>query len=470
MLKILTPLTEFIRSELSYNVPPEQQKDFSTFLLGVNYHRARMFTALLVLVTILLSLPSDLLFVIDGGWRKESAFTGMLLLDCLAAIICIMFWFVFYWNMPKSESEYDSGQYWLVRIFIAFLICFAVGATLIDQKISGALTVYFVCVLGMAGALILNKMERRAIFGGIFALLVVTLPFVQPNLRILAMHYVGAGEMTIFCWVISNLIFVHKSREFTAKRLIDKQQKEILKANRRLAEANLGLFKINELKSALVAAATNDLKTPLISIMGYAETWKGEAERTSGWAMSGIAISTLASRALETTTSILERAIATISHFGSDLTPVDLGEVAASTAFLFSGRAAEKEQTLRPVLEDGCRVLGEKGWANQIVEHLLINAILTAESGAKIEISVKRHSTSGNICLTVSHDHRVLSDEEVLRIFDDPARTFGASNVKGINFWLVKQYIEAMRGTIRCENTLESGTRFLAEFPPFRED
>jgi signal transduction histidine kinase len=146
---------------------------------------------------------------------------------------------------------------------------------------------------------------------------------------------------------------------------------------------------------------------------------------------------------------------------------VDLGEVAASTIFLFSGRAAEKSQSLKSVLADGCRVLGEKEWATQIIEHLLISAILTAEPGAKIEISVKRSPTSGEVCLTVSHDQRLLSDEEVVRIFEDPARTFGASNVKGINFWLVKQYVEAMKGTIRCESSLESGTRFLAEFPPF---
>jgi signal transduction histidine kinase len=467
MLKILLPVAEFVRSELSFNVPTEQQKDFSTSLLALNYHRARMFSALLVLVTILLSLPSDLLFVIEGGWKKESAFSGMMLLDSLTAITCIMFWFVFYWNMPKSEAEYDSGHRWLVRTFAAFLILFAVGATLIDQKISGALTFYFVCVLGMAGALILNRRERWFIFGGSFALLAVTLPFVQPNFRILNMYYTGAAEMTLFSWVISNLIFVNKSKDFVGKRLIERQQTEILRANRRLAEANLGLFRINELKSTLIAAATSDLKSPLMSIIGYSETWKGEAERTSGWAKSGIAISTLASRALETTTSILERAITTISNFGSELTPVDLGEVAASTIFLFSGRAAEKSQSLKSVLADGCRVLGEKEWATQIIEHLLISAILTAEPGAKIEISVKRSPTSGEVCLTVSHDQRLLSDEEVVRIFEDPARTFGASNVKGINFWLVKQYVEAMKGTIRCESSLESGTRFLAEFPPF---
>lgn len=463
-------MADFFRSELSFTCPPDQYGEFTTFLLELNYKRVKMFSILLVGISIVLSIPSDIIYIADGGWRNESAFSGMLILDSLTLLICLMFWFLFHWNTPKADCQYNAGHRWLLRLFLAFVILFAVGASLIDQKISGSLTFYFVCVIAIAGVVVLEKDERRFIFGGSLILQLMTLYFVQPSTRSYLTQGIGAAEMTIVSLVISTLIFVQKSKEFVRNRLIQNQQKEILKSNRRLAQANLGLYQMNDLKDTLIGIATRDLKTPLMSISGYAETWKGDAEPNSGLAKSGAAISTLVVRALDTTTSLLERAMKTISNFGAEQNPIDLSEVTAATMFLLTGQVAEKGHVLKSNLEDNCIVLGEREWASQIVEHLLTSAILTAKPETRIDVIVKRSQTSGNICLTLSHSQRLLSDAEVLQVFEDPSASFTSSNTKGIGFWLVKQYVEAMKGTIRCENDTDGGTTFLVEFPPFPQE
>ena len=142
------------------------------------------------------------------------------------------------------------------------------------------------------------------------------------------------------------------------------------------------------------------------------------------------------------------------SMLGRDLVPIDVSEITASVAFILSDRAVEKNLSLKVEFDDNCRVCGDGKWAHEIAHQLIANAITYSSAGKALFVSVKKHAQEGTIVLTVRDEGPGM-----------PSQLSISNRSGGVGLWLVKQYVEAMKGSIRCETGKDSGTAFIVEFP-----
>lgn len=164
-----------------------------------------------------------------------------------------------------------------------------------------------------------------------------------------------------------------------------------------------------QVKDELVATVAHELRTPLISILGYAEVLQdNRSALSSGTAMALAAIQRNALRLREAVTQLVETAE---RRKILDLRPVDLSVLTRHVADRFTAAAGSTSMAL--VVE-----AHEPAWAEvdaprmeQVIHHLLSNALQYTDPGGHIRL--KSSGTADLVRVTVSDDGLGMSADEV---------------------------------------------------------
>ena len=257
-------------------------------------------------------------------------------------------------------------------------------------------------------------------------------------------------------------------------------QEELQKSNRsldirlgELAETNVALFESNRLKSEFLANVTHELRTPLVSIIGFAELLR------DAWQNPSVDPQRLARYSENILTS--GRSLLDIINDLLDLVKIEAGkmelhlsEFAVTTLLkdlidFVQPLADKKNQRLNLKLDRNLpRFTSDSGKIKQILYNLLSNAIKFTPPGGSVFLSAERNGPH-SVGLMVRDTGPGIPDSEADGIFEK-FRQLDSSKTRefegtGLGLAITRELVQMLGGTIRLESTPDQGATFVVELP-----
>ncbi|UII30257.1 ATP-binding protein [Fulvivirga ulvae] len=240
---------------------------------------------------------------------------------------------------------------------------------------------------------------------------------------------------------------------------VEKQKDEILKKNKELINLN------NE-KNNLIGIVAHDLKSPLNQIKGFTTIIKLTANLDEDTLKYLESIEMSANRLNEMIGKILDIEAIESRKLNIKLEGTNLSDILKECVSRYKITAAEKSIEINEHIEDNIRINIDISFINQVFENLISNAIKFSPSDT--EISVILTQKNDKVIFNITDQGPGISDEDQKKLFGKyqklTARPTGNETSTGLGLSIVKQFVEAMGGSIRCQSNLGKGTSFIAEF------
>jgi signal transduction histidine kinase len=226
--------------------------------------------------------------------------------------------------------------------------------------------------------------------------------------------------------------------------------------------------RLERAKSAFVATASHELRSPLTSIKGFVELLDREADALSDRQREFIDIILRSTdRLVELVNDLLDVARIEADSVDIQVRPIDVGEAIREVAELMGPRIAEKRQQLGIYVAPALPLaMADPARVRQVIANLLTNAHLyTAEEG---RIHVGAEADRAWVRITVADSGIGMSAEERERIFDRFYRARGGDASipgTGLGLSIVKSLVDLHGGQIEVESEPDRGTTFHVLIP-----
>ncbi len=252
------------------------------------------------------------------------------------------------------------------------------------------------------------------------------------------------------------------------------QSEERLRAAKEAAEtAQAEAEKANQMKSALLANMSHEVRTPLTTIIGFAEAIEAKASALNlpdscSLAKHAHLIETGGQRLMKTLEGILNLSRLEAGQMGFSSTEIDLSEKTKEVADELRSRASEEHVGLQ-VHAEGAPVWSEadRGGVEIVVRNLLSNAIKYTGDDGKVWVRVRRGA--GHAVLEVE-DTGIGMEPEVAEKLFEPFRQASEGFARqyegtGIGLAVTKKAVEQMDGSIEVKTEKGMGSRFIVRLP-----
>lgn len=262
-------------------------------------------------------------------------------------------------------------------------------------------------------------------------------------------------------WVVADgrELFAEDRRLLTglahaAGRALDAEMLEVQAARaRELAE-------IDRLRSALLAAVSHDLRTPLAGIKAAVTTLRQDVvlpDDDRDELLATVEDST--DRLTDLIANLLDLSRLQAGSFTVDLQPVPLDEV-VGRALLDRHLAG----VLNDVPDDLPYVLADAGLLERVLANLVENAHRHAEGGP---VQVRARASSSRVSLAVVDHGGGVAAADWERMFEPFQRLDGASSSAhaGLGLAIARGFTEAMGGTLEPAHTKEGGLTMTVTLP-----
>jgi signal transduction histidine kinase len=241
---------------------------------------------------------------------------------------------------------------------------------------------------------------------------------------------------------------------------------ELIAARRALADGNRKLRELDDLKNMFIASASHDLKTPLTSIIGWAEMLEDEALDDDARPMV-VTIGRSAMRMLAMIDDLLGAAQVMAGELRLERAPAD-----------FAGLLRHAVEAIEPVATAGGVTVELDGPASlvafvderrvlQILDNLLSNAVKYSPDGGSVDVACVR--SGSEISVTVSDGGIGIPPEDQAQLF---GRFFRASSARargiegtGLGLANARAFAEAHGGRLDCASELGVGSTFTLVLP-----
>ena len=220
-------------------------------------------------------------------------------------------------------------------------------------------------------------------------------------------------------------------------------------------------------RDRFAAVASHELRTPMTTILGFAElllTREEPAEVQQEWVrmihVEGLRMKVIINDMLD---------VARINE-GLDvhIEPTDLLAILENVVAEARSRAPD-----HGIVIDGDaslpRVIGDGQKLMQVFSNLVDNAIKYSPKGGDILVSAQHDATSQRVVVSVSDPGLGISEAEQRNLFTTFHRVQRAETINiggtGLGLYIVKRLTELMRGEIWLESVLDQGTTFYVALP-----
>jgi signal transduction histidine kinase len=231
-------------------------------------------------------------------------------------------------------------------------------------------------------------------------------------------------------------------------------------ARRELSEQNDELRELDELKTRFLAVVSHELRSPLTSIVSYAELIRDED-----------LLSPTAARFLDVISRNAERIttlvgdLLLLSRIEAGMIPLELAQLSVAEVVTEAVQAAtpgaeQQGITLDGSAPDGPPVLADRIRLVQMIDNLIANAVKFTDEGGQVRVIAAVQGQEWRI--DVRDSGIGIPPGEIAHLFD---RFFRASNAtaagrpgSGLGLSIVKEVAELHGGRVEVSSTLGAGT------------
>ena len=240
----------------------------------------------------------------------------------------------------------------------------------------------------------------------------------------------------------------------------------------------LVIYDITEFKNLevmrkdFVANVSHELKTPITSIKGFAETLLDGAAEDPDTLRQFLTIIYDESNRIQ----LLIEDLLILSKLEKDdstiyLSSFEVGVMLGEILPIIEHQAKQKEITINVDAKDDLVLHADEEKIKQILLNLLTNSISYTPAHGSVSLSIK--DGEKNVCFEIADTGIGMSKEVLPRIFErfyrvdkDRSRDTGGT---GLGLAIVKHIVEVHGGEIEVESEIEKGTKFSVYIPKQKE-
>ena len=227
---------------------------------------------------------------------------------------------------------------------------------------------------------------------------------------------------------------------------------------------------LDRAKSAFLASASHDLRTPLTSIMGYIELLSEDGSGLAGPREARMldAVGRNVRRLKTMIEDMLTISKIELGAFSSRLEPLDLAALLPAAADVIKPSAAARGLVFEVNPPDhGLMVDGDPEQLDRMLVNLLSNAVKYTPRGGSVSVSMRR--VDGSAVLSVADTGIGIPEAEQGSLF---TRFFRASNAvdsaipgSGLGLSIVRTIVANHHGEVSIESAQDRGTTFTVTLP-----
>jgi signal transduction histidine kinase len=231
-------------------------------------------------------------------------------------------------------------------------------------------------------------------------------------------------------------------------------------ARQELAAQNDELRELDELKTRFLGTVSHELRSPLTSIVSYAELIREEDELSPTTARFLDVISRNAERITKLVGDLLLLSQIEAGVIPLELTQLPVAEVVTEAVLAASPGAAQQGVTLDGSAPRGPPVLADRARLVQVIDNLIANAVKFTGQGGQVRVTAAVAGAEWRI--DVQDSGIGIPPAEIGRLFE---RFFRASNAttagrpgSGLGLSIVREVAELHGGRVEVSSTLGAGT------------
>ncbi len=232
------------------------------------------------------------------------------------------------------------------------------------------------------------------------------------------------------------------------------------------------VIEAGRLKSQFMANISHELRTPIQGILGVADLVHNEVYGpvTENQKKAQRSIKRSAQALLDMIEDLLKLSMADAGHLDYKPQPVDIAETIEQAAASTRWMLEQKDQTLSLDLDtDVGEVVTDRGKLNQILIHLITNAVKFTPEGGQVLLTARRGEDRW-LSIAIMDTGVGIPNEEHDRIFEDFRQVDGTAERSqggmGVGLALVKRLLGVMGGEVKLSSTLGEGSTFTVRIPP----
>jgi len=227
------------------------------------------------------------------------------------------------------------------------------------------------------------------------------------------------------------------------------------------------LRRLEAMRRDFVANVSHELKTPLTSIAGYAETLASEASPGTQTERFVRPILSNARRMHRLVDDLLDLSRIESGRWQPDPERVDVRGLADEAWAAFADRARERRIQFTTAVGNVRYVTADSEALRQVLTNLLDNALRHTPPGGRITVSLE--PAPGGVTVSVADTGSGIAPEHLPRIFErfyraDPGRSREEGGT-GLGLAIVKHLVEAHGGRVEAHSSLGRGTTIRMFFP-----
>ena len=241
-----------------------------------------------------------------------------------------------------------------------------------------------------------------------------------------------------------------------------------VKAEQALRDRAEALEAADRLKNSILTNVSYEVRTPLTSIVGFAETLEyGIAGPLTAKQREYVLDIRKSSEDLKTIIDgIIDLSAIDAGQMELKLAEIDICDLLTSAAERLSPILEKRKLTVKIELSDDIRnMVGDPARLEQVLVHLLSNAAGFSSPGSTIQMGARKQAQ--NIQLWVADSGRGIEPELQRKVFDrfQAKPSAGSHRGPGLGLALVKSFTELHGGKVSLVSKLEYGTTVICTLP-----